>query len=120
MRAFILAILIATSAFAEEFTVEGVNVVRPLEAKQFGICEHYSVTPKEAKLFFLSARSTNYQDENLIIGPCKVFGSIANESNSKWEIYIGGAGVIYRVGADPKWFYCGEKCCSTVGRKVCG
>jgi len=120
MRAICLVFLIATSAFAGEFTVDGVDVERPDEAKQFGICEHFAVTPKDAALFFLSAHPTTYQNENLIIGPCKAFGSIADGNNSSWAIYIGGAGVIYRKGADPQWFYCGKKCCATVGKEICG
>jgi len=78
MRAIIFVFLIATSANAREFTVVGVDVERPAEAKQFEVCEHFAVTPKEASMFFLSARSTTYQDENLIIGPCKAFGAITD------------------------------------------
>lgn len=120
MRAIFLALLIASSAFAGEFTVDGVDTERSAEAKQFGICKHFAVTPKDAALFFLSARPTTYQNENLIIGPCKAFGSVADGNNSSWAIYIGGAGVIYRKDADPQWFYCGKKCCATVGREICG
>lgn len=120
MHVIILVLLAASSAFAGEFTVDGVDVERPAEAKQYGICKHFTVTPKDAALFFSIARPTTYQDEDLMIGPCKAFGSTGDGENSSWEIYIGGAGVIYRNGADPQWFYCGKKCCAMVGQEICG
>lgn len=120
MRAIFLVFLIASSAFAEEFTVDGSGVGRPDEVKQYGTCDHFAVTAKDAALFFLNAHPTTYQYENLIVGPCKVYGAVADGNNSNWEIYIGGAGVIYRKGADPQWYYCGKKCCATIGKEICG
>ncbi|MEO6975332.1 MAG: hypothetical protein ABI144_05565 [Gallionella sp.] len=124
MRTFILLILtlLSASSFAEDlFVVEGSKIERPDEVKMFNLCVPFAVTDSEANLFFKNAVPVSYQSEELIIGPCSVFGTVKRGPiTSRWAIYIGGSGVIYEAGKDPQWFYCGKKCCAKVGRKVCG
>ncbi|MGV8934475.1 MAG: hypothetical protein ACOH1I_07615 [Gallionellaceae bacterium] len=124
MRSLILLSLSLLSAvsFAEaEYVVEGSKIERPEEAKQFAVCSPFEVTDSEANLFFKLAVPVAYQSEELIIGPCSVYGTLKREAlTARWEIYMGGAGVIYEAQKDPQWFYCGKKCCAKLGRKVCG
>jgi hypothetical protein len=114
--------LLSTVSFAEDgFVVEGTKIERPDEAKKFNVCTSFEVTSAEANLFFNRAVPVSYQSDELIIGPCSVYGTVMRGAiTAHWIIYIGGSGVIYEAEKDPQWFYCGKKCCVNVGRKVCG
>jgi hypothetical protein len=95
MRSLILLSLSLLSAvsFAEaEYVVEGSKIERPEEAKQFAVCSPFEVTDSEANLFFKLAVPVAYQSEELIIGPCSVYGTLKREAlTARWEIYMGGA-----------------------------
>lgn len=67
----ILVVSPAYAAVAGEFAVEGVIVERPGEAKQYGVCQKFTVTPKDAAFFFANAERLPTKMRILLLAPAK-------------------------------------------------
>ena len=109
----VLLLITACGSTQNKKNLPTVNKQINTNDKTYSMCADFHLTQTDVSTYFKSAIQVNNDEyhHSAILLPCSYYGKIKiNKILYNWEIYAGGAGILY-TDKEKKRFLCKDKCC---------